>query len=260
MKTVSGVVAENPQEVQSLQQEGFTKCRNPMCDYWLSPQESESLEDNYTFTCPRCKRTYPLLDPTAFTMQDGKLVGNPNPTEDYNEPLGIANRQYETTVGLSRDELGKLGEGVVESLKTIPGYGAITWWHPLYHNPIDGGTKDHAIEVKTIVIDAQNHRFVPGEPERKDAMIAKAQEMGYTSILGILVILDFRRSMADIYSMEMPLDPWVTQGGRNVQGPVAYRKHNGEKLVAEVPFKNPFLDPTNEEPQKYNLTGDDIPF
>lgn len=263
METVSGVVADNPQEIQSLQQEGFIKCRNPMCDYWVSPQEQTSMEENenHTFTCPRCKLTYPLLDPIAFQNQAGRIVPT-QPQDEYEreEPLGIANRNYETTVGLSRKELGDLGEGVVKNLGQIPGYGPLTWWHPEYHLPIDGGTKDFAVEVKTIVIDVQNHRFVPGLPKRKEDMMTVAREKGYSAILGVLVILDFRRSLADVYAMEMPLDPWVTQGGRPVQGPVAYRKHNGEKLVAEVPFENPFLNPANPEPQKYDLTGDDIPW
>jgi hypothetical protein len=254
METLAGIVADNPQQITELQQQGFTKCRNPMCDYWLSPEEEQGLSGRYTFTCPRCKITYPLLEAAPFRIgAQGGVEGNET-EDDYDEPLGIANRNYETSVGLSRKELGQLGEKVVGDLKTIPGYGPITWWSPVYHNPIDGGTEDFAIEVKTVVIDVQNHRFVPGEPERKEAMIAKAESMGYKAILGILVILDFRRSVADIYAMEMPLGPWVTQGNRPVQGPVAYRKHNGQKLVAEVPFQNPFLNPSNPQPEPTALS------
>jgi hypothetical protein len=65
-------------------------------------------------------------------------------------------------------------------------------------------------------------------------------------------MLDYRKSVADIYLMEMPLDPWVTQGGLNVQGPVSYRTHNGQHLIAEIPFDNPFLNPRSDEPQPYD--------
>jgi hypothetical protein len=253
-----GQTAQNPQQAQQLEGEGFLKCRNPACWYYIAPQEFEDMEDqDYYFSCPVCKRTYPLMDANPFTMHNGVAIGN-----QYESPEaeGIANRNWETTVGLTMKELGDLGEDVVQNLKVIPGYGPITWWSPSYNNPIDGGTKDHAIEVKTICIDIKNHRFIPGGPDRKQAMIAKAQELGYSVILGVLVILDFRTSLADVYTMEMPVGPWVTQGNRQVQGPVAYRKHNGQQLAAEVGFPNPFLMPQKEEPKTYAHTGDDIPF
>lgn len=254
-----GQVVQSPQQQQTLEDQGWLKCRTPTCNYMLSPEEVSDMEDrNHFFSCPSCKVTYPLLDPTPFHMQGGGITGNPNPQGQ--EPVEGINRNWETIVGLSMRDQGKLAEDVVREMKTIPGYGPITWWSENYNDPIDGGAGEWGIEVKAICIDAKNHRFVPGSTKRKDDMIARATELGFKGILGTLVILDYRRSVADVYTMEMPLDPWVTKGNRPVQGPVAFRKHNGEHLVAEIPFNNPFLNPRSPEPQTFAHTGDDIPF
>ena len=215
------------------------------------------MEDQgYFFSCPVCKLTYPLMDPTPFWVQSGQAVGN----QYENEPAeGIANREYETIVGLTMKQQGDIAEQLVQGLKEIPGYGPITWWSDTYNDPIDGGAGEWAIEVKALSIDAKNHRFIPGPQPRKEQMVARAKELGFKGILGMLVILDYRRSVADIYSMEMPLGAWVTQANRPVQGPVAYRSHNGTKLVAEIPFNNPFLNPRSEEPSGY-ATEENIPF
>lgn len=247
MRYESGQKATSPQDVQRLEQAGFFKCRVPVCDYYLSPAEQAHAEDeDYFFSCPNCKRTYSLMDATPF----GGTGGGPGPTP------GIANREGETVVGLTMKQQGDLAEELVQGLKTIEGYGPITWWSPTYNDPIDGGCGEWAIEVKAICIDAKNHRFVPGPQPRKDAMIARAKELGFKGVLGLLVILDYRRSVADIYSMEMPLDPWYNQQKRLKQGPVAFRKKDATHLIAEVPFTNPFLNPQSQEPQSY----DDIPF
>jgi hypothetical protein len=249
----AGEVAQTPQDIQRLESEDFLKCRNPRCDYWLSPEDFQEYEDDPYFSCPRCKMTYPLLDPTPF----GNLSGH----QDFNEQnLGPAQRQQmgETFVGLTMKQQGDIGEQVVQEMKEIPGYGPITWWSNEYNDPIDGGCGKWAIEVKTICIDIRNHRFIPGPKYRKQQMVERAGELGFKGILGLLVIVDYRSSLADVYLMEMPLGPWVTQGNRPVQGPVAYRKQNAMQLVKEVPFKNPFMDPNNPEPQVQKPT--EIPF
>lgn len=259
MQHEAGQVARTPQEAKQLAAEDYLKCRNPTCNYFISPVELESMEqDGYYFSCPKCKRTYPLLDPAPFTIRNGAAVGNPQ--AQGQEAQGIKNRNYETQVGLTMKEQGDIAEDLVQGLKTIPGYGPITWWSQTYNDPIDGGCGQWGVEVKAICIDAKNHRFIPGHKARKEQMIARAQELGFKGVLGVLVILDYRRSVADIYTMEMPNEQWTTQAGRQTQGPVAFRSHNGQHLVAEVPFKNPFLNPQNTEPQVYEHTGDDIPF
>jgi hypothetical protein len=78
--------------------------------------------------------------------------------------------------------------------------------------------------------------------------------MGKKGVLGVLVLLDYRRSVADIYVREYPTE----------QGVGAFRSKSGTHLVKEVPFRNPFLDPHNPAPQvESGLGGDyeeDLPF
>jgi hypothetical protein len=260
-----GQVARTPQEAQQLEADDWVKCRNPVCQYYLTPEEFQDGEINgHFFSCPNCKLTYPLLDPTPFRVQGGGVVGNEYKSEP--DAPGIKGRDYETLIGLTMKQQGDIAEGLVKGLKEIPGYGPITWWSETYNDPIDGGAGEWGIEVKAISIDAKNHRFIPGPRVRKDQMVARAKELGFKGILGMLVILDYRRSVADIYSKEMPNGDWQTlpdpiyPEGRTVQGPVAFRSNSAERLVAEIPFKNPFLNPQNPEPTTFAHTGDDIPF
>lgn len=259
MEHLSGKVPATPQEKQQLESEGFLKCRVPHCEYMISPQEYEAAEnDSYYFKCPSCKITYQLMASTPFAVQNGGIVPNPD-DEGFGDPVEGINRNWETFVGLTMKNQGDIGEDLVKNLKTLGDYGPITSWSKDYNDPIDGTAGEWAIEVKTVNVDALNHRFVPGGPTIRGRMIERAKELGCKGILGILVMLDYRKSVADIYGMEMPLDPWTTSGGRTVQGPVAYRKHNGQHLIAEVPFKNPFMNPAEKEPVGYNVY-EDIPF
>lgn len=251
---LAGQTPKTEQERQQLEDEGFIKCRNPVCSYYIAPFEYEAMEnEGYHFSCPSCKMTYPLLDPTPFRIQNGGVQGNPYENPDVE---GIRYRDYETFVGLSMKEQGDIGEGVIKNLKNLGDYGPITWWSDTYNDPIDGGAGDWAIEVKTLCIDVKNHRFIPGPQPRKEQMIARAKELGFSGILGVLVILDYRRSVADIYVKEMPLEPWIhPRNKREIAGPFAYRTGNEEKFLAEIPFDNPFLNPQSDEPQ-----SSDIPF
>lgn len=262
---LAGQVADNPQQIQQLEDQDYLKCRNPRCDYWLAPEEWQAEEKNSYFSCPRCKMRYRLLDPTPFGNRPAEAY------EDYYGEPGLGafpeNRPEErkalgeTYVGLTMKQQGDIGEDLIQEQGEIPGYGPITWWSNEYNDPIDGGCGEWAIEVKTICIDIRNHRWVPGSPYRKEQMIHRAEELGFKGILGLLVIVDYRTSLADVYLMEMPLDPWITQErGRHheVRGPVAYRKQNGQHLLEQIPFHNPFLDPNNPEPVVQQ--SDQIPF
>lgn len=229
---VSYIQVTDPQQVPALEAQGYHKCLNPRCSAWFTPEEMEQ----FTISCPVCKMTYKPSTYAPFGAEGAQ-------EEDHD-----ANREYSTQVGLSMKEQGDIGEEIVKSQKVVPGYGAITWTSGTYNDPIDLATKEWAIEVKTICIDTKNHRFIPGSRKRKEDMINRAKELGYEQILGLLVIVDYRTSMANVYAMEMPLEPWKAQNGQTVQGPVAFRKHNGQHLIEEVPFKNPFMDPNNSEP------------
>ncbi|WP_028058362.1 hypothetical protein [Candidatus Solirubrobacter pratensis] len=223
-----GQVAGSAQEAATLQQAGFEKCYNPVCDYHIHPDRLATHDEYDAFTCPSCRKTYNLLDPAPFAQ--GRFT-----------PGG------RTIVGLSPTEQGRLAENIVKGLGEIPGYGPITWWSDIYNSPLDGGTAEWGIEVKAVAVDAKNHRFIAGRPSEKASKNETAAKMGYKGVLGILVMLDYRRSVADIYVKEMPL-AGVTIGGRRFEGIFAYRAHTVPKLIEEVPFRNPFLEPDHPSP------------
>lgn len=259
MEVVSGQVAKTPQEAQLLQQQDFLRCRNPRCEYWISPDEYHDTEnEGHYFSCPNCKMTYSLVDPTPFyNLQKGaQAYGDAGPS--FAQDIG---RDYETKVGLSMTHQGNIGEEIIKTHPDLPGYGKITWWSTQYNDPIDGGVGDWGIEVKTLCIDVKNHYFVPGSPKRKGDMVQRAKELGFSGILGILVLLNYRTSTAQVYAREMPLGKWTNQQGRTKEGPARWHKDFGQKLLEEFPFKNPFLDPNSAEPQGYDVQPDDgIPF
>jgi hypothetical protein len=213
-----------------------------------------------TLDCPNCQRSYNMLDSAPFSQSGDNGAYTPGGG---------------TIAGISLKEQGDIGENLVRTLGEIPGYGPITWWHEggaSASSPLDGGTTDWGIEVKTLNADAKNQRWIPGGARRskipgspyvydeKDSKNRAAEEMGYKGVLGVLVILDYRRSIADIYVREMALEGEIRDTMGRPQpsqkpGVFAWRKHNGTHLVKEVPFANPFLQPKSAAPEV-----SDIPF
>jgi hypothetical protein len=220
-----GQMANDPSQAGQLQEQGYYKCLNPMCDFHFSPERMSSHDAMDTLDCPNCQRSYNMLDSAPFAQAGG---GNDS---SYSAGGG-------TIAGISMKDQGEIGEDIVRSLGEIPGYGSITWWHEggaQAASPLDGGTADWGVEVKTLNVDAKN-------------------QMGYKGVLGVLVILDYRRSVADIYVREMPLGETPSHPNAT-PGVFAWRKHNGTHLVKEVPFANPFLQPNSPAPEV-----SDIPF
>jgi hypothetical protein len=203
-----GQMANDPSQAGQLQEQGYYKCLNPMCDFHFSPERMSSHDAMDTLDCPNCQRSYNMLDSAPFAQAGG---GNDS---SYSAGGG-------TIAGISMKDQGEIGEDIVRSLGEIPGYGSITWWHEggaQAASPLDGGTADWGVEVKTLNVDAKNHRWIPGGARRSRAAIPlgitrdekddknrAAEQMGYKGVLGVLVILDYRRSVADIYVREMPL-------------------------------------------------------
>lgn len=262
MDKESGQVAKTPQEQQALVDQGFLKCRNPVCSYFLSPEElSDAEHDDHFFSCPSCKLTYPLMDSSPFQLRDGGVTGTTPVEQDPNGFIpGVKNRNWETKIGLSMKEQGDLAEKLVQEVGEFPPYGPITWWSPVYNCPIDGGIGEWGVEVKALCIDVKNDKFIITGNERKQAMIDTAKALGFKAILGIGVILDYRRSVADIYTKEMPFEERRGDNGQMIWGPISFRPRTAVHFAKEVPFDNPFLNPHHEEPQAYDHTGDDIPF
>lgn len=257
-----GQIAANPEQATELEHKGYTKCHNQLCDWWISPEAVQAVsEAGQQYRCPRCTLSYDLNTVVgAFPRQETSMF----------QPGGT------TIAGVSLQEQAQIAEDLVEGLKTIPGYGPITWWHQggaTAASPLDGACQGEGgvwgIEVKAVNADAKNLRFIPGAPKYKAMKNAHAEREGWMGILGILVLMNYRTSKADMYSKAYPLGgiPQPGHGGWATTGIGAFR-HNAAgvtQFLAEVPFKNPLVDPKHPAPNVYgsDLGGDykdDIPF
>lgn len=239
---------------QQMQAMGWWQCPTQKdttgkpCGFWVSPQTKAKIEQGSGyFSCPKCQYSYDLMDELPW---HGPEDAEESFGEDFRSGGG-------TRIGIPLADQGQIGENLVTQMGEIPGYGPITWWHPGGANsnsPLDGTTGDWGIEVKTINYDATHHRFAPGGGGDYTGDKNKAAaEMGLKGILGILVLLDYRRDVADIYVKEMPLTPWESRPGQWRQGVAQFRKGNAMKLVSEVPFQSPYKDPNNPSPGPYRV-------
>lgn len=248
-----GYVQQLPQEAAQLEAAGYIRCYNnqytangrlrqpTVCPFWISPEGQEFVKDKMGgyYTCPMCHQSYDLLHELPWHGADYDEASR-NQHADQQEHSW--NSGGGTRIGLPMKEQAQIGEDLVTQMGEIPGYGPITWWHPggaLSKSPLDGSTQEWGIEVKTIGYDAIHHRFIPGRPQEKGEKDGMAREMGKKGVLGILVLLDYRRSVADIFVREYPLE----------RGVGAFRSGTGNHLVREVTFKNPLIDPHDPSPQ-----------
>ena len=255
-----GLVAKTPEEQQTLQGAGYQQCYGTVkqdahqrgtlvfpCDYHISPEAQSYVQDKGGYyTCPRCRTSHDL-------MHD--LPWHGVQQEDYDPSQGFS-AGGGTRIGLSLKEQAQIGEDLVESLGELPGYGKITWVHPggaISPSPLDMATNEWGIEVKTLGYDATHHRFIPGRPKEKADKNAMAAARGYKGILGILVLLNYRTSTADIYAREFPVDPVAGTGVGT------FRSLNSQHLIAEVPFKNPFMQPEHPAPHGPNTQAQEEP-
>lgn len=233
-----GVFPSGPLHADQLDQQGYSKCRNQLCEHRLDP---EMLEDHYdtfgpqgSLQCSHCGLDqFPHLTP-------GKPGGG-------------------TNSGLPMEVQGQIGEDLVKNMGNIPGYGPITWWHvggAVNQSALDGATPEWGIEVKTYNWTNVRKRGIihPRDKAAKARAINDphlfAQEMedpkldavlhrfNLRGLLGILVLLDFENSTADVFAHEM-VDP---EGGPLQPSHI---KHITRQVVlAEgVPFDNPLPDP-----------------
>jgi hypothetical protein len=255
----SGVAAQTPEQAQQLVAAGYHECAGKLrngaaCPFFLSPQTVAMVQNNGGYwTCPVCQHSQDLLSHLPWH----------GASEDEFDRSGFS-AGGGTRIGLKMSDQSQIGEDLVENMKELPGYGPITWWHQggaTSPSPLDGATADWGIEVKTLSYDATHHRFVPGGVrngyDEKAAKNEQAAQMGLKGVLGVLVLLDFRRSVADIYVKAMPLETWRDGANYPRQGVAAFRTNTAQHLVAEVPFKNPFMSPEDPSP---TAAREEVPF
>lgn len=250
-----GFLAQNPQEGEELKNAGYSKCYNPACNFFISPEaQSQALEhpDAGYVTCPNhgCYQSHDLMHDMPWHGAD----------QEYGEWAAGGG----TRIGLTMAQQAEIGENLIEGLRSLPGYGPITSWHQggaVAASPLDGTTSEWGIEVKTIGMDAIHHRFIPGRASEKKAKNQEVERLGLQGVLGILVMLNYKTSMADIYVKEMPLAPWQNRSGRTITGVSTFRTNTAERLLERVPFKNPFMDPHDPVPHgQVSHEEEPIPF
>jgi hypothetical protein len=234
-----------------MQQQGWWQCPTAGCGFWLNPQAKSRIEGTSGyFTCPKCYHSYNLLEHLPW-----------HGPEDSEEFFGSDRMHGKagggTKIGIPLTDQGQIGENLIANMGTIPGYGPITWWHPGgagSTSPLDGATAEWGIEVKTLGMDAMHHRFAPGGESGPKTIQDKnemAQEMGLKGILGLLVMLDYKRDLADVYLKEMPLAPWRSVQGVPRGGVGQFRKNTAVKIASGLPFDNPYKDPANPTPTSH---------
>lgn len=261
-----GLVARSPLEAEQAEAAGYVKCATQKagksgvgvragqpCQFHISPEAQSSLQDNGGYyTCPACQHSHDFLHelPWHGVADEDEIRENQAQDQQANQWKAGGG----TRIGLRMDEQAQIGEDLVENMKEIPGYGPITWWHQggaSANAPLDGATAQWGVEVKTLGYDATHHRFVPGRVKEKTEKNEEAERLGKKGVLGVLVMLDYRRSVADIFVKEYPLEEGGVKAFRSSQA-------GTEHLVKEIPFRNPLLDPHNPSPQVD--TGEDTPF
>ncbi len=248
-----GARAYAPEEAEELEKSGYDKCYKPGCNFYLSPEAQSEIQnhpDGGYYTCPKCKTSWDTMSHLPWH----------GATEDDWAPFTSGGG---TRIGLSMQEQADIGENLIRD-HGLPGYGPILWWHPggaIAQSPLDGTTKDWGIEVKTLSFDTEHHRFIPGRVSEKSAKNNAAAEMGLKGVLGVLVLLNFRTSMASVYVKEMPLETWHNAQGRAINGVAAFRSNAGQKLLEEIPFPNPFANPHSDSPHlPQQVPEDPLPF
>lgn len=234
-----GRSATHPQEIENLDAAGYMPCRNPRCDFHISPEAQQDIPMHGEYDCPRCQSRYYPYGTVPFARDQETALGTPVP-KTKRKMNGI------THSGLSLTEIGQLGEDLIQEQGQLPGYGPFTWWSPVYHSPLDGAVEDWGIEVKAIDKQGKHQKFVAGKPFYREQKNKMAATMGKKGVLSVLVVLDFVRSVADVYVREHLLEPWRAGNGKMVTGIANYHKSQAPRILEEIPFKNPFLDPHHD--------------
>ncbi len=232
-------------DAHNLVHAGFQPCLNQACNYYFHPN-SVHIDSNHNVDCPQCKQEYNLWDAAPFSKHDRGDIREQNPALFHAVDTPNGRVQYAvgggTIAGLSMAEQGALAEQIVQDMGELPGYGPITGARSTYHSPADLTCGEWAVEVKSANFDGKHLRFWPGSKAEKASRNVRAEQAGHPGILGVLVVLNFRDSEADVYVREMPF-AGVKVNGKMTHGLFAYRTHTGMRLAERIPFSNPLLNP-----------------
>jgi hypothetical protein len=169
---------------------------------------------------PTCGEVFPVTDDSELVCPQGHVC---DLTEEFYRWFAPGGKTYS---GLTPTRQGQIAEQVVQDLGDLGKYGVIDWWADTYNSPLDGSTnRGWGIEVKSVASRATNHDFKPGNPADKARKNKMARERKLKGIVGVLVILNYEDSTAEIY----------VRGMRRVR----YFEKEGAPFATAVPFENP---------------------
>ncbi len=213
-------------------------CINAKCDYEFTEQDiTDITAASGWFSCPQCGKSYNYLDDSTGGQNPGGY----------------------TRSGLSLNEMGMLGEKIIERLGMVPGVGDVkeTFYH-LVNYPIDAIIGDYGVEIKSIHSEAQQRFKIGGDkladPDQpgvklppRQMKIAWCERNGLQpGLLGLR--LNFYHDKADLFWRPQMTDTWIGN---------ALLEH-----VAAVDFAdlNPFNKPEDVPPPSEMPDDDGIPF
>ncbi len=151
---------------------------------------------------------------------------------------------------MHKDSQNEIGREIIADLGHLPKYGDIIWWDNSNDHPFDGATSEWGIDIRTINRNDLDHYYDPDPDPDPDDIKGRyphsthnkneaAQQMGVKGILGILVVLDYRISEADIYIKEMPLRHHLDNDNM-VSGVYKWHKKDASQVLTQIPFENPY--------------------
>ena len=206
-------------------------CVNPKCGYYFTPEDDQAIREAHGwFTCPKCGYETDYWDIGERAMPGGFAPG------------GM------TRSTLTLDDMGFIGEQVIQGMGVLPGIGKIV--------PIDSAIKTSAanypidavvegndgttygVEIKTNHSEAQP-RFKIGGKAARSAKINYCYHHGLAPAL-VGVRLNFFDDLADIFFRPGMTDTWI--GNKNMI-------HVGQVNFAHL---NPFKTPDQKE-QLHNV-------
>lgn len=186
-------------------------CINPKCGYHFTPEDEQEIgQNNGEFTCPNCHFTYDYFagskNPTFMRDLDheGQATWDATKARPAN-PGGM------TRSGLTLDQMGEIGEQIIQRMHELPGIGVVTESFPHKQFPIDvviqSQRGNFGCEIKANHSQAQE-RFKVGGKEERQGKIRYCLENGLKPAL-IGVRLNFFTDKAFVFFREGLTDTWI---------------------------------------------------
>ena len=188
-------------------------CINPKCDAEFTQADLDEMAlASGWHTCPQCQYTYNYLEDQRITRS-----------------------------GLTPEQMGQIGETIVERLGTIPLLGEIIWSSPTYNDPLDLIAGEFGVEVKTNHSEAQPRFKLGGGGRGASRSGTRLEKLQYCEENGLRpalvgVRLNFYTDIADIFVRpDSMTDTWIGNAKMPHVRSVSFEDLNPFKRPEDVP-------------------------